>query len=514
MHRLGAARVVKEEKRVKRYILALLIVVIPVGQASAQEELRLTLKEAIKQAVEKNLDVRAELFNPASAEADIRKYQGIYDPLVSLFTNYQDSTTMTANRVTSGGESLVRQRSTALNAGVNQLIPTGGTLGAQFNNSWNHNNYGASNLNNFFSSDVTLMYVQPLLKNFGRETTELAIDVAKFAREGALDQFNAKLLDIVSQVEVQYNQLYSLRKNLDAKRTSLDLAETILTNTKAQVKAGVLPSMEILNAQFGVATQQKNLIDAERALKDQVDVLKLLLQRNDVSDIIPVDTPFKDKYPIDEGKEIRYALASRPDLKQLRVTLQTSDLQSRVTRSQTLPQLDLTTSAAFTGLADTYNRDLDRVGSGQFPVWSAGLQLTYPIGNDAAKNDYIKSRLKVDQTRTQVSSLEETIGKDVRAAARAVSSSYQQLDVTSRGRAYAEEVVQAYIKKQKVGLATTKDVMDVLNNQVTAQANEIQAVADYDNAIVALWKATGELLEKEGITLGEKDAMSLYDAAR
>jgi outer membrane protein len=53
-----------------------------------------------------------------------------------------------------------------------------------------------------------------------------------------------------------------------------------------------------------------------------------------------------------------------------------------------------------------------------------------------------------------------------------------------------------------------------LNNLVTAQGNEIQAVTDYNNAIVALWKATGELLEKEGITLGEKEAGKLYEDNR
>jgi len=43
-----------------------------------------------------------------------------------------------------------------------------------------------------------------------------------------------------------------------------------------------------------VATQKKGLIDAERALKDQVDRLRLLLQIHDAADIIPVDTPFRD----------------------------------------------------------------------------------------------------------------------------------------------------------------------------------------------------------------------------
>ncbi len=493
----------------KRYLLAAVILMLFTGTARAQDgELRLTLKEAIKLAVEKNLDVQAALYTPASAEADIYKNLGIYNPLLSLQANYQDSTTLSANSFVTGGESVSRQRSTTYNAGVSQLVPTGGTVGAAFDNSWNHKNFG---LPNYFQSDVTLTFTQPLLKSFGRENTELNINVARFAREGALEQFKAKLLDTISQVKSQYYQLYSLRENLEVKRTSLNLAETILKNTNAQVKAGVLPAMEILNAEFGVATQQKNLIDAERALKDQIDNLRVLLQLQDVTDIVPTDTPYRENYTVDEKQAIQLALASRPDLRQQRVTLKTSELQSRVARNQTLPELDFNASAAFTGLDNNYNRDLERVGSGRYPIWIAGLKLSYPIGNDSAKNDYIKSKLAVAQNKTQVKSLEESIGRDVRTAVRAVRSGYLQLDVTARGRAYAEEVLQAYIKKQKVGLATTKDVLDELNNLVTAQGNEIQAVTDYNNAIVNLWKATGELLDREGITLGEKEAGKLYE---
>lgn len=500
----------------KRYIFTLVIVMAFAGEALAQEgERRLSLKDAVKLAVERNLDVRAELYNPASAEADIRKYRGVYNPLLSLLLQYQDSSTLPANSFISGGVSVTRQRSTTYNAGLSQLVPSGGTVGATFDNSWNHNNFQSPGaINNYFQSDVTLSFSQPLLKNFGRETTELNINVARFNKEGSLEQFKAKLTDIVTQVRTQYFQLYSVREDLEAKKTSLALAEKILSDTEARVKAGVLPAMEILNAQFGVATRQKELIDAERALRDQVDILRLLLQLPDVIDIIPADTPYQDVYTIDEARLIQSALDSRPDLREQRVALKTSELQSRVARNQTRPQLDFTGSVAFTGLDRNYNRDMEKVVSGKYPVWIAGLQLTYPIGNDAAENDYIKSMLKVEQARTLIKSLEETVAKDVRTAARAVLSGHVQLDVTARGRAYAEERLQAFIKKNQVGLATTKDVLDVENDLVTAKGNQIKAVADYNKAITALWKATSEILEREGITLSEKDADSLYEKSK
>ena len=485
------------------------------GHAHAQDgPINLTLQQAIKMAVEKNLDVKAELYNPASAEADIRKNTGIYDPLLSLLLNYQHSTTQPTSTFLSGAQ-INRQKTLEINPGINQLIPTGGTLGLVFNNTWNQNNADPSrSLNDYWQSQLTLNFTQPLLKNFGRETTELNISVAKYNKEGVLDQFKLKLIDTVAQVRIQYYQLFSLRENLEVKKTSLALAERILNDTKAQVKAGVLPAMEILNAEFGVATMQKNLIDAERAVKDQVDSLRVLLQLPLGEEILPVDAPFREKYDVIEAEAIKKAFAERPDLKQLQVTLKTYELQSRVARHQTLPDLSLVASTALTGLGTSYNKDIEKVGTAEFPVWAVGVQFTYPLGNRAANNDYIKSKLKVEQTQTQVRSLQDTVVNDVRNAIRAMHSSYKQLDVTSRGSAYAEQRLQAYIKKQKVGLATNKDVLDVENDLVTAKGNQIQALADYNNAITALWKASGELLYKEGINVTEKDADALYEKNR
>jgi outer membrane protein len=486
------------------------------GQAHAQDGvINLTLSQAIKMAVEKNLDVKAELYNPASAEANIRKNKGIYDPLVNFNVNYEESTTQPAS-IFLAGTTLQRTKILTADPGINQLIPIGGTVGLVFNNTWNRNNSSLERgfLNDYWESELSLNFTQPLLKNFGREATELNISVAKFNKQGSWEQFKTRLIDVIAQVRTQYFQLYSLRENLEVKKTSLVLAERILSDTKAQVKAGVLPAMEILSAEFGVATMQKNLIDAERALKDQQDALTVLLQLPVGENIIPTDNPYRGRYEVDESSEISKALAQRPELKQLQVTLKSNELQSRVARNQTLPDLSFVANGALTGLGISYSKDLEKVGSGNYPVWGVGLQFSYPLGNRTAENDYIRSKLLVEQNKVQIKSLEDSIVNDVRNAVRALHSGYIQLDVTARGSAYAEERLQAFIKKSKVGLATTKDVLDVQNDMVTAKGNQIQAVTDYNNAITSLWRASGELLEKEGITVSEKEADALYGQNR
>lgn len=475
----------------------------------------LSLKEAIKGAVEKNLDVKAELYSPAAAEATLRGNRGIYNPSFTLQTSYQDSTTQPASTFLSGGTAVNRQRDLNARVGVTQLLPSGGTVGLNFDNDWFRNNLPMDRgfLTDYWQSQLSLDFGQPLLKNFGREATDINISIARFAREGTLEQFKQKLIDIVAQVRNAYFKLYSLRQALAVQQTSLKLAEKILADTRAQVKAGVLPAMEILSSEFGVATRQRDLNVAEQAVKDQEDAVRVLVQMKTPEEIVTTDVPSRTAYRVDLQDELRRALAERPDLKALLATLRSDRLQARVARNQTLPDLSFNASVAATGLHSEFNRDLEKVGSGKYPVWQVGLQLNYPFGNDAAKNAAIRSRLQVGQDQARIAALRESIGNDVRSAVRALRTSFKQIEVTDRGRAYAEERLKAYIKKNAVGLATTKDVLDVENDLVAAKNNQIQALADYAAAKTRLWQVTGELLQKEGIIFTGKKVGRLYRRA-
>ena len=75
-----------------RHFVGILSVMLLAGISSAADApLKLSLVEAIKMSAEKNLDVRAELYNPAQFEAEINGKKAIYDPLLSLETSYAGS---------------------------------------------------------------------------------------------------------------------------------------------------------------------------------------------------------------------------------------------------------------------------------------------------------------------------------------------------------------------------------------------------------------------------------------
>jgi outer membrane protein TolC len=120
-----------------------------------------------------------------------------------------------------------------------------------------------------------------------------------------------------------------LREQLEVRKVSYELARKILSETKARVAAGVLPAMEILNAEFGAVSREKDVIDAEKAVIDQLDILRLLLQIEGRKDIIVAELPKRDFYPVSEDESVKHALA-RTDIKELKRTLEINELQTRV----------------------------------------------------------------------------------------------------------------------------------------------------------------------------------------
>jgi len=481
----------------KRLVAAAVLTALMSTTSLAQDPINLSLKEAIRQAVEKNLDLRVELFNPALAEAEVRRARGIYDTHLTLETSYEDSSSFLSGLVRAN-----ELKTYKLNPGAYQLLPSGGTLSAVFTNMHVSSNASTAAFGgSYWQSGLTLALNQPLLKNFGRDTTELNIQVAVQGKDGAMQRYRSRIMATVAQVQSEYYRLHSLRQDLESRRSSLELARRILTDTKARVAAGVLPAMETLNAEFGVSSREKELIDAERAVRDEVDTLRLLVQLEPGRDIITIDPPSRAEISVVEAEAISQAVKNRPEFAELQAQLNAAELQQRVAKSRTQPDLNLTTSVALNGIGDEYGRNLERAGAADYPVWFIGLHLDYPLGNRTAENEYVNSRLKVEQVRVQQASLQESVANEVRAAIRAVQSSFKLLDVSDRNRAYGEERLKAYIKKNEVGLATTKDVLDVENDLTTAKSNQISAQVAYSTAVTQLLKVTGELLERVGIAV-------------
>jgi outer membrane protein TolC len=480
-------------------IVALLAAAFP----SLAAGLTLNLDDAVRGAIGNNLSLKVEAFNPAISGTGVRSARAIYNPKFTALLDHKGSDSQ-ASPVSFFVD---RRRWLDANLSADLLLPSGATASASMTNHWQRDNLGAP-MSRYAEPNLTFSLSQPVLQGFGRDVTERGITVAVFATESALAAWWTQALSVSANTRNRYFALIKARENLETSKTSLALAREIHSGNEARVRAGVLAAIELLDSEVGVAQREKDLLEAEKNALDEADKLLVLLHLPPKTELIPVETFPAERVEAAEEGALRTAAAMRPDLRKARIFLATSEFNARVGKNLLLPSLSLKGSAGLTGLGADYGNAIDDLKTGKYPAWSLGIELSYPLGNDAAEADLAKNRLLAVQSMASLLNLEEAASLEVRSAIRDLETRWRQIEVAGKGVTLAEVRLSSYVKRGKVGLATTKDILQVESDLTTARVGLAGARADYQVAVTSLWKSTGELIERHGIRIEDKEIES------
>ena len=464
--------------------------------AAAAEPYLLSVDDAVRVAVERNLGLEVEAYNPAVAATDIRRARSIYDPRLSALLDHRGD-----DRQAGPTSTLVnRSRFFDADVSIDQLLSSGATASAAFANFWSRDNLGLST-SRYARPELTLSLSQPLLQGLGKKVTERGITTADDAMDLSLAGWNQKALDTAAEARNRFLALVKAKESLATRRASLAVARRVHEESEARVKAGVLAAFELQDSELGVLLREKDLLDAELAERDAADQLRVTLHLPSGTPLEIPDTPWTDVPAPSEEEALRSALRRRPDLSKARTSLRTAEFNEQVSRNLALPALSLEGSAGITGIGTDYGNAIDDMGSGKYPNWSVGLRFSVPLGNTAARADVAAAGLKARQARAGVAVLEESAGLEVRAALRALETRRKQNEVAIKGVSVAETRLASFLKRGKLGLSTTKDVLDAEANLTQARENLSSARSDYQSALTGLWKSTGELLDRHGVRL-------------
>ncbi len=469
---------------------------------AAAEPTRLSVDDAVRIAVERNLALQVETYNPAIAATDIRRARSIYDPRFTSLLDHKG-----ANLQAAPESSLVDQRRLFdFDSSISQLLSSGATASASFTNLWFKDNLGFKNspgvpTSRYTQPNLTLSFSQPLLQGLGKEVTERGITTADDAMELSLAGWNQKALDTAAEARNRFLTLAKARESLATRNASLAVARRVHEEGTARVNAGVLAAFELQDSELGVLQREKDLLDAELAERNAADQLRLTLHLPPETVLELPDTPWTDIRGPSEEEALGVALRRRPDLSKARTSLRTAEFNEQVSRNLVLPALSFDGSAGVTGIATEYGNAIDDMRSGKNPNWTVGLRFSVPLGNTAAKADVAAARLKANQARAGVAVLEESAGLELRAALRALETRRKQDEVARKGVSVAETRLASFLKRGKLGLSTTKDVLDAEANLTQARENLSGARADFQSALTSLWKSTGELLDRHGVQI-------------
>ena len=474
-----------------------------------------SLADAAVRALQNNLDISISRQNRESRLADIIIEQSKFDPNLSINGQY-NRTVNPLNRPVFGGTGQILgqittfdQRNHSLTVDAQTNLITGGNFDVNYSparTSINQNVAGGFLFNPSWTGGLAFTFTQPLLRNAGIAVNKTFIKVAQNNAVVEQHVFRDRVMTVITSVEQTYWEMVFANENLKVAQAALKAAEELLAANRAKTKAGVMSIVDVLQAEAAVASRVEQVLVAEKAIRDQEDQLRRLLNpgeedlRQDVR-LTPVDPPVTVLEPLSLQEAIDTAIEQRPEITQAKKNVETGDLNKQFARNQLLPTLSLQGTVGLAGLGGDYSESFTRNFNGDFYNYGAGLVLSYPLGNRAAINTYNKRKLEAQNAEVALANVRQQIIVGIREAVRRVQTDFKRIETTRSARIMAEKQLQAEQERLKVGLSTTRFVLEFQRDLATAQGNELRAIVDYNKSLSNLSRHKATTLDRYHLEL-------------
>jgi outer membrane protein TolC len=502
---------------------------LEIGKALPEERREtISLADAALQALEHNLDITISRQTKESRQADITVEQARFDPTLSVNGQF-NRTVSPLNRPVFGFSQGTlnsiqtfdqRTQSVTFDATTNLL--TGGNVdlnysptrtnvsGAQACFGQPPGTPGCSGgsflFNPSYTGSLALTLTQPLLRNAGIDVTKTFIRVAQNNAIVEEHVFRDRVLTVLATVEQTYWEVLFANENLKVAEAALKAAQELLASNRAKAKAGIMSIVDVLQAEAAVASRVEQVLIADKTIRDQEDQLRRLLNpgeedlRQDLR-LTLLDQPVVTLEPISLEEAIDTAIERRPEIVQAKKNLESSDLNTQFSKNQLLPTLSFQGTMGMAGLGKDYGDSVSRNFGGDFYNYGAGLVLSYPLGNRSAWSTYNKRQLEAKNAEASLVSVRQQIIVGVREAVRRVQTDFKRIETTRSARIMAEKQLQAEQERLKVGLSTTRFVLDFQRDLATAQGHELRATVDYNKSLSNLARHKAATLDRYNLQL-------------
>src|SRR5205807_8047805 len=388
--------------------------------------------------------------------------------------------------------------------------------------------------------------------------------VQKKRLEQSDSDFRQRTIQIISQVQAAYWNLVFALRNQQNQLDSLNVARQNMRNIEAEISAGAKAPLDRAQVQTDIATREANLYIATQSVSVAENSLKQFMLKDPSSpqwsaQLTPTDQPSFDLSPVNLSAALDDAHKNRPELRRLNLQKDINAVDIQFFQNQTLPQVDIQSTVATTGLAGTqvgtpagtlvplisgnpatnssaflltqiqalqrnaglpvatvpnvatsgvapyliggYGKDLTNLLGFGTRNMTVGVAISFPFHNKTAQANLAGARIQREQLGASYRSQDQAIEMDVRNAAQSVDTAQKRVVASREARESAEQQLNGEQKLYEVGRSTTFLLLQRQQELTAARTNELQAQTDYNKALADLQRATGSTLRANNVTV-------------
>jgi outer membrane protein TolC len=506
---------------------------VEVPQAPAPGQSRptvaLTLDEAVKFALDRNLDIAVQRLNPEINDIAISSIRSVYHPSLTSTISTQSTTTPSTSTLSggaAGGDAIVAGLG-LYNGGIAQSIPWGG---GGLTVALNNNRQTTTSLNVLYNPTYNTnwsgSYTQPLLRGFHIDSTRRSLQVTRINRDISDVQLRATITNTLSNVRNAYwDYVYAIQA-VEVAQKSLDLASKLVQDNQTRVEVGTMAPIDVVQAQSEQATRRQTLVAARATQRTTELALKRLIvggtqDPNWNAELNPTDRPDFRPEPVDIEAAVRRALSERTDLDIAKKNMGGNDVTLKYLQDQLKPQADLLATYGLVGLGGSelittgsgvnrtvtgsipggYGNALSSLFGNNFPRWTVQMNFSYPLGLSSQEASVARARVQLSQVQAQVKQIELQVATDVTNAALTSQSAAESVQAAQAARELSQKKLEAEQSKFEVGMSTNYFVVQAQRDLADAQNTELRQILNYRKSLVELERLQQTTLQNLNITV-------------
>jgi outer membrane protein TolC len=213
-----------------------------------------------------------------------------YDPAIIGSVGAEHQTTPLANQQIYGVP-LLQLNTGQANFGVAQAFPTGSSISFEFNNNRQTTNSPFFNLSPVLNSMYRFSFQQQLLAGFGFGPNLRYLRIANNNKKISDIAFKDQVIATVTQIENIYWDLVNAYEQAHVNEKSLEFARQSLDNANKQLKLESIPAMDVMRAEAEVSKRDQDLTVARTSLQLQELLMKNALTKS-------LDDPTLEAMPV------------------------------------------------------------------------------------------------------------------------------------------------------------------------------------------------------------------------
>jgi len=462
----------------------------------APKELKVTLEQCRALAMENNLNLKVQLIAPGIAAETVSAEEAKFEAVLSSSLSYSKTDTPTSTTLTGS-----KVKSLSTNLGVDVPLRTGGTLSfdAADSRSEIDQSFAYSTLNPSNTSDFAVSISQPLLKNAGRRVNMHSIRIAKYDQRIEDAVTKLEVIRVIAALDRVYWRLYAGRRELTLREKQYELAGLQLERARRFVDAGERSQVEVIRAEAGTAQRLEAIIIAENNVRDRQRELKLTLNKVGMgmgteTIIITETEPDPVHYELEREALVEMAISNRMEMLMLELQIAQDASTIDYLDNQRLPLVTVNYTYNINGLGPTTNDSLDLLYKKKFEDHRFGMNVSIPLGNQAAESYLRRAFYQRRQRLTSKENRKLLIEQEVLNTADQLEANWQRILASRQSAILEGRLYEAEMRQFEIGLRTSTDVLEAQTRFADAQSAEILALTEYQIAQIDMAYATGTLL--------------------